>query len=88
MPGEVTPQGGREKAEPALGGTENPVWSSHSSASWGANLTHGALQSVRPHLPVGLIGLPGGAVVKNPPSTARDTGSIPGQGARIPHVSE
>ena len=55
MPGEVTPQGGREKAEPALGRMENPVWSYHSGASWGDNLTRGALQSVLPHVPVGLI---------------------------------
>ena len=29
---------------------------------------------------------PGGPVVKNPPSNAGDTGSIPGQGTKIPHV--
>ena len=28
----------------------------------------------------------GGPVVKNPPSSARDLGSIPGQGTKIPHV--
>ena len=27
-----------------------------------------------------LLGFPGGAVVKNPPASARDTGSIPGPG--------
>ena len=31
---------------------------------------------------------PGGPVVKNPPSNAGDTGSIPGQGTKIPHVME
>ena len=30
---------------------------------------------------------PGGPVVKNPPSNAGGTGSIPGQGAEIPHAS-
>ena len=29
--------------------------------------------------------LPGSPVVKNPPSNAGDTGSIPGQGTKIPH---
>ena len=29
---------------------------------------------------------PGGLVVKNPPSKARDAGSIPGQGTKIPHA--
>ena len=28
----------------------------------------------------------GGPVVKNPPSNAGDSGSIPGQGTRIPHA--
>ena len=28
---------------------------------------------------------PGGPVGKNPPSNAGDTGSIPGQGTKIPH---
>ena len=28
----------------------------------------------------------GGSVVKNPPSNAGDTGSIPGQGTKIPHA--
>ena len=31
---------------------------------------------------------PGGPVVKNPPSSAGDMGSIPGQGTKIPHVEE
>ena len=31
---------------------------------------------------------PGGPVVKNPPSKAGDTGSIPGQGTKIPHAAE
>ena len=31
-------------------------------------------------------GFPGGPVVKNPPSNARDTGSIPGQGSKIPRA--
>ena len=30
---------------------------------------------------------PGGPVVKNPPSNARDAGSIPGQGTKIPHAT-
>ena len=29
---------------------------------------------------------PGGPVGKNPPSNAGDTGSIPGQGTKIPHA--
>ena len=29
---------------------------------------------------------PGGPVVKNPPSNVGDMGSIPGQGAKIPHA--
>ena len=31
---------------------------------------------------------PGGPVVKNLPFSARDAGSIPGQGTKIPHASE
>ena len=31
---------------------------------------------------------PGGLVVKNLPSEARDSGSIPGQGPKIPHAPE
>ena len=30
---------------------------------------------------------PGGPVVKNPPSNAGDTGSIPGWGTKIPHAT-
>ena len=30
---------------------------------------------------------PGGPVIKNLPCKARDVGSIPGQGTKIPHVS-
>ena len=30
---------------------------------------------------------PGGPVVKNPPSNAGNTGSIPGQGTKIPHAA-
>ena len=30
---------------------------------------------------------PGGPVVKNPPCSAGDTGSIPGQGTKIPHAT-
>ena len=30
---------------------------------------------------------PGGSVVKNHPSNARDTGSIPGQGTKILHTT-
>ena len=33
-------------------------------------------------------GFPGGPVVKNAPCNARDTGSIPGLGTKIPHVAE
>ena len=29
---------------------------------------------------------PGGPVVKDPPSSAGDVGSIPGQGTKIPHA--
>ena len=32
--------------------------------------------------------VPGGPVVKNPPSNAGDTGSIPALGTKIPHASE
>jgi len=31
---------------------------------------------------------PGGPLVKNPPCNARDTGSIPSWGTKIPHVVE
>ena len=31
---------------------------------------------------------PGGAVVKNPPVNAGDTGSSPGRGTKIPHAAE
>ena len=31
--------------------------------------------------------IPGGPVVKNLPSNARDAGSIPGQGTKIPHAA-
>ena len=31
--------------------------------------------------------LPGGPVVKNPPSNAGDAGSIPGRGTKIPHAT-
>ena len=31
---------------------------------------------------------PGGPVVKNQPCNGEDTGSIPGQGAKIPHAAE
>ena len=31
-------------------------------------------------------GFPGGAVVKHPPANAGDTGSIPGQGTKIPQA--
>ena len=34
-----------------------------------------------------LSGLPGGPVVKNPPSSAGGVGLIPGWGTEIPHVS-
>ena len=32
-------------------------------------------------------GFPGGPMVRNPPANAGDTGSIPGQGTKIPHAS-
>ena len=32
-------------------------------------------------------GLPGGPVVENLPTNARDAGSIPGQGMKIPHAA-
>ena len=32
------------------------------------------------------LGFHGGAVVKNPPANAGGAGSIPGQGAKIPHA--
>ena len=31
---------------------------------------------------------PGGPGVRNPPSNAGDTGSIPGQGTKIPHARQ
>ena len=31
--------------------------------------------------------VPGGPVVKNPPSNAGDVGSIPGRGSKIPHAT-
>ena len=31
---------------------------------------------------------PGGTVVKNPPCSARDSGSNPGLGTKIPHAAE
>ena len=34
-----------------------------------------------------LLGLPGGPVVKNPPSSAGGMGLIPGWGTESPHVS-
>ena len=35
------------------------------------------------------VDFPGGpVVVKNPPDNARDLGSIPGQGGKIPHATE
>ena len=34
------------------------------------------------------MGFPGDAVVKNLPASAGGTGSIPGQGAKIPHASQ
>ena len=34
-----------------------------------------------------ILGFPGGAVVKNPPANAGDTGSSPGPG-RSPHATE
>ena len=36
-----------------------------------------------------VLDFPGGAVVKNPPANARDTGSNPGPGgSRMPHAAE
>ena len=34
------------------------------------------------------MAFPGGPVVKNLPCNAGDVGSIPGQGTKIPHVTE
>ena len=34
------------------------------------------------------MGFPGGLVIKNLPGNARDTGSIPGWGIKIPHASK
>ena len=31
--------------------------------------------------------IPGGPVIKNPPSKAGDVGSIPGGGSKIPHAA-
>ena len=31
--------------------------------------------------------VPGGLVVKTPPANAGDTGSVPGQGTKIPHAT-
>ena len=43
------------------------------------------------HLPITEIRLfrdfPGGPVVKNPPPSAGDTGSIPVQGNKVPHAT-
>ena len=43
------------------------------------------------HLPITEIrlfrGFPGGPVVKNPPPSAGDTGSIPVQGNKAPHAT-
>ena len=35
-----------------------------------------------------ILGFPGGSAVKNPPVNARDTGSIPDWGTKIPHATE
>ena len=34
-----------------------------------------------------MLDFPGGPVIKNPPSDARDVGSIPGRGTKIPHAA-
>ena len=39
-----------------------------------------------PELKDSLGDLPGGSVIKNPPSNAEDVGSIPGRGTKIPHA--
>ena len=39
-----------------------------------------------PELKESLGDLPGGSVIKNPPSNAEDVGSIPGRGTKIPHA--
>ena len=33
------------------------------------------------------LGFPGGSVVKNPPASTRNTGSIPGLGTKIPDAT-
>ena len=45
------------------------------------------MQSRNKYLKVFLKDFPGGPVVKNPPSNARDAGSIPGQGTKTPHAA-
>ena len=50
---------------------------------------HGHLRLPATTLEGKLMGdFPGGPVVKNPPSNARDMGLIPGQGTKIPYASE
>ena len=56
----------------------------------GRDLLHNYASFMKPstflHLKNSIRNFPGGPVVKNPPSNAGDTGSIPGQGTEIPHA--
>ena len=45
------------------------------------------LVRVSAHILINCRDFPGGPVVKNPPSNARDVGSIPGRGTKIPHAA-
>ena len=45
------------------------------------------LQAGQEALKTSLRDFPGGPVVKNPPYSAGDAGSIPGQGTKIPHAA-
>ena len=40
------------------------------------------------HCKTNIKGFPGGSVVKNPPASEGDMGSIPGQGTKTPHTKE
>ena len=40
------------------------------------------------HYKTNVKGFPGGSVVKNPPASVGNTGSIPGQGTKTPHAKE
>ena len=51
---------------------------------WGAGFCRTLGADITPVLP----GFPGGSVVKNPPATAEDTGSVPGRGRSHMHARE